>query len=83
MGRNDETLFPRCIKTRLISQGNHEDEESESEKTQNDIEAWIPSLKETPEARYRCKSWDKYFMVKFETSERCLLICYEQPGHGH
>ena len=50
MGRNDETLFPRRIKTRLIVQGNHDDEESESEKTQQDIEAWIPSLKETPEA---------------------------------
>ena len=45
----------------MISQGNHEDEESESEKTQTDIEAWLPSLKETPEkgtdASWETTSW--------------------------
>lgn len=49
-------FFPDTSKL-ILSQGNHEDEESESEKTQQDIEAWIPSLKESP-AQGGDQSWE-------------------------
>ena len=49
-------FFPDTSKLILI-QGNHDDEESESEKTQQDIEAWIPSLKESP-AQGGDQSWE-------------------------
>src|SRR5215212_373349 len=39
--------FPDTNKLVCV-QGNHDDEESESEKTQQDIEAWIPSLEQHP-----------------------------------
>src|SRR5687768_10955463 len=42
----------------MLAQGNHEDEESESEKTQTDIEAWLPFLKEIPE-KGTDKSWEQ------------------------
>jgi flavodoxin len=48
--------FPTTDKL-ILSQGNHEDEESESEKTQQDIEAWIPSLKDSP-AEGGDQSWE-------------------------
>jgi len=50
-------FFPDTSKLILI-QGNHDDEESESEKTQQDIEAWIPSLKTAPAKGGGDQSWE-------------------------
>src|SRR5215203_690529 len=50
--------FPDLSKLVLV-QGNHDNEESESAKTEADIEAWKTDLKQTPETGGTDPSWEK------------------------
>ena len=40
---------PELVSKLIVSQGNHEHKESESDQTEKDIEAWLPHLNKSPE----------------------------------
>ena len=65
--------FPDISKL-MLAQGNHEDEESESEKTQQDIEAWLPFLKETPETGGD-QSWEKTSWLQAKQIGDTFIMC--------
>ncbi len=68
-------FFPDLSKF-MISQGNHEDEESESEQTQKDIEAWIPSLaKYPPEFDQTDQSWENTTWLNSKQVGDIFIIC--------
>jgi calcineurin-like phosphoesterase family protein len=65
--------FPDTSKL-MLTQGNHEDEESESEKTQQDIEAWLPHLKETSEVGGD-QSWEKTTWLSSKQVGDIFIMC--------
>ncbi|HET6717116.1 MAG TPA: metallophosphoesterase [Nitrososphaeraceae archaeon] len=66
-------FFPDTSKL-MLSQGNHEHEESESAKTEADIEAWIPSLKDTPE-KGGDQSWEKTKWIASKQVGDVFIMC--------
>lgn len=65
--------FPDTNKLMLV-QGNHDDEESESEQTQQDIEAWIPKLKESP-AEGGDQSWENTTWLDSKQVGDIFIMC--------
>jgi predicted phosphodiesterase len=65
--------FPDTTKL-MLSQGNHEHEESESAKTESDIEAWIPSLKDTPE-KGTDQSWENTKWISSKQVGDIFVMC--------
>jgi hypothetical protein len=66
--------FPDTSKL-MLTQGNHEHEESESAKTEADIEAWLPSLKDTPETGGGDQSWEKTKWISSKQVGDVFIMC--------
>lgn len=71
-----KTFFntPALVTKFWITQGNHEDEESETEQTQKDIENWLPHLANTPEVAPNQPSWEKTSWLTSGQIGNCFLI---------